>query len=189
VQTLLFSLIGLFGFLSYFFGVREMLQDKYAPSIFSRVVWLLIAINSFAGVVVSGSSTASILLAGIFLAGCAAMALVSFWKGEGSIGVVEYICLALLALSAVIWVLFSAPLVNLVISIIAHFIGGVPTYKKIWVNPAGESRLFWLMFCLADILSVMASQGSDFKHILLPVYFALFDGSLFLLTFRHPRHS
>ncbi len=189
MQTILFLLIGLFGFLSYFFGVREMLQNKYVPSIFSRVVWLLIAINGFAEVTVSQSSAASVFLAGIFLAGCAAMCVVSFWKGVGGIGVIEYICLALLGLSAIVWILFTAPLVNVVISIASHFIGGVPTYKKVWINPMSESRLFWLMFFLADVLSVIASQGSELKHILLPIYFAFFDGSLFLLTFRIPSRA
>jgi len=187
MQALLFSLIGLFGLLSYVFGVRGMLQNKYAPSVFSRVVWVLLAINSFAGVVASQSSDASIFLAGILLAGSIAMCVISFWKGVGGVGVTEYVCLGLLGISAVIWILFSAPLVNLIISLVAHFIGGIPTYKKVWIDPTSESGAFWAMFLIAGILSILASQGSEFKDILLPVYFALFDGSIFLLTLRRLR--
>lgn len=130
MELVLNLLIISFGAASYLVGIKEMLQNKYAPSVFSRVVWLLLALISFAGVFSSQSSSSSILLAGIFLLGNAAICLLSFWKGSRGIGRLEYICLAILAVSLIIWVAFDAPLVSLAVSLLAHFIGVRQHIKK-----------------------------------------------------------
>ncbi len=184
MQIFLFSTICLLGTASYVIGVWQMLKNKYSPSTFSRVVWVLLAINSFAGVILSQSSRASVLLGGLLLLGNVAVCIVSFWKGVRTIGKLEYICLALLAASGLIWIFFSAPLVNLGISFIAHFVGAVPTYKKVWSDPKSESTAFWSLFFFASLLSIFASPGSSIRDVLLPVYYTFFDGSLFVLSLR-----
>ncbi len=161
-----------------------MIRNNYSPSTFSRIVWVLLSINSFIGVFLSNGSKSSILLAGIFLIGNIAMCVVSFWKGTRTIGRLEYFSLALLLISLVIWIVFYAPLINLIISLLAHFIGGIPTYKKIWVNPKSESFGFWSLFFIASLLSIFAAHPSSLKIIIFPLYFTFFDGSMFLLSLR-----
>lgn len=181
---LLLVAITILGSASYALGIKQMIQGKYVPSTFSRVVWVLLAINSFAAVILSHSSTASILLGGILLLGNIAMCVASLWKGTKELGRLEYICILLLILSALVWIFFKAPLLNLTISLIAHFIGAAPTFKKVWADPASESTGFWSLFFFASLLSIFASPGSSLQAIILPIYFTLFDGSLFLLSMR-----
>ncbi len=185
MEKTLYILIVLFGCASYLVGLKEMLNGKYAPSVFSRVVWLLLAVISFAGVVVSNSTKPSMLLAGIFLLGNATICLTSFWKGTRDIGKLEYICLAILVISGLVWITFKAPLVSVAISLFAHFVGAVPTYKRVWEKPSSESTGFWSLFFIASILSVMASGSQPAKLIIFPIYFMFFDGSMTLLSLRH----
>jgi hypothetical protein len=184
MQNILYLLILLLGGASYTVGVKQMLEGKYAPSVFSRVVWLLLAVNSFAGVVLSKGSKASVLLAGILLVGNAAICLTSFWKGTRSFGKVEWVCVALLAVSGIVWLLFRAPLVNLGISLLAHFIGAIPTYRRVWDKPSSESTAFWSLFFAASVLSIFASRGQGLSTVVFPIYFTLFDGSMFALSIR-----
>jgi hypothetical protein len=184
MQNILYALIVLFGTVSYAVGIWKMLYNKYTPSVFSRVVWLLLAINSFAGVVMSHGSKASILLAAILLAGNAAMCVTSFWKGTRSFGSLEYICLMLLTLSGVAWVLLDAPLINLSISLFAHLIGAMPTYRSVWEKPESESSAYWSLFFIASVLSIFASEWQTLSAIVFPIYYTLFDGSLFVLSLR-----
>lgn len=184
MQYILYGLILILGLASYAAGLSQMLRGAYAPSVFSRVVWLLLAAISFAGVLGSKSTTASALLAGIFLAGNASICLVSFWKGSRDFGKLEIVCLALLAVSALVWVLFKSPLLSLSISLLAHFIGALPTYKRVWAKPESESTLFWFFFFGASCLSVVASRGSSLSAIVFPLYFTFFDGSLWALSLR-----
>lgn len=183
-RQILYAIILLLGFASYSVGIKQMLMGKYSPSVFSRVIWLLLAINSFAGVVISKSTNASILLAGIFLVGNAAICLASFWKGSKEFGKLEIFCLALLLVSCFVWILFDSPLINLGISLLAHFVGALPTYKRVWLHPKSESTLFWFYFFGASALSIFASSDSTVKTVIFPLYFTLFDGSLFLLSLR-----
>lgn len=187
MQGVLFGLIIFFGASSYVVGVSQMLRGTYAPSVFSRVVWLLLAINSFAGVVASHSTEASIVLAGIFLLGNIAMCVTSLWKGTHGVGVLEYICIALLVVSVSIWLVFDAPLVSLAVSLFIHFIGGLPTYRRAWQNPASESAAFWLLFFVASALSLIASWGSPWMLMIFPIYFTVFEGGMVVLTARRTR--
>lgn len=166
-----------------------MLQGAYSPSVFSRVVWLLLAINSFAGVVLSKGSQAAILLAGILLIGNLGMCIVSCWKGSKNFGGLEITSLSLLGLSGIVWVAIDFPLINLAISLLAHFVGALPTYKRVLIKPESESTGFWFLFFAASILSVMASKDGSFSTVILPLYFSLFDGSLFMLSLRKIKDS
>lgn len=189
MQNILYALILLLGLASYAAGLSQMLRGKYAPSVFSRVVWLLLAAISFVGVLGSKGSTASTLLAGIFLVGNASICLASFWKGSRDFGKLELFCLGLLAVSGLVWVLFDAPLLSLCISLFAHFIGALPTYKRVWSKPESESTLFWFFFFAASLLSIFASKGSSLEAIAFPIYFTFFDGSLFMLSLRGRRRQ
>jgi hypothetical protein len=187
VRVALYVLIFAFGGASYFVGSRDILVGKYSPSIFSRVVWLLLAGISFAGVVAGGSAVASILLAGIFLAGNAAICLLSFWKGTKSFGRLEYLCLAILVASGVVWAVFDAPFLSLAISLLAHFVGGAPTYRTVWRHPKSESAGFWSLFFMASVLSLVADIGQPWQSLIFPAYFALFDGTMTFLSLRRSR--
>lgn len=187
MHSILYVLIGLFGGSSYLAGLWQIVKGKYKPSLFSRIVWVLLAINSFAGVILSHSTKASIALGAILLAGNITICIASFFGGSREFGKLEIFCLILLGISAVIWVLFNAPLVNLGLSLFAHFVGAAPTYKKVWLKPASESTIFWSLFFVASLLSIVASWPSPIKLIILPVYFTLFDGSMFFLSMRRKK--
>jgi hypothetical protein len=180
----LYLVIAILGISSYVVGIRDILHGVYSPSVFSRLVWMLISINSFAGVIISKGSTSSIVLVSVFLIGNMSIGLLSVWKGTRSIGKLEYICMGLLFVSVFVWFFFYLPILNLLIGLIAHFIGGLPTYKKVWTNPSGESSGFWSLFFFASALSVVAAGGQPFSAIIFPLYFMLFDGSLWMLSLR-----
>jgi hypothetical protein len=180
---MLTTIILLFGTASYFVGTREMLQGKYSPSLFSRIIWLLLSINAFVGVILTGTSS-SIILALIFLLGNLSICIVSFWKGTRDFGLTEIICTVLLVVSILIWVFIQAPLINLTISLVAHFIAGIPTYKKVWLNPKSESVGFWSLFFIASLLSLFTIETFDIYKVIFPLYFTIFDGSMFLLAMR-----
>lgn len=81
----------------------------------------------------------------------------------------------------------KAPLVNLGIGLLAHFIGAQPTYKRVWHDGSSESAAFWSLFFIASIFSVIASIGSPIQDIMFPIYFMLFDGSMTVLALRRAR--
>jgi hypothetical protein len=184
---MLYLLILLLGSASYIVGIRQMLRGRYAPSVFSRIVWLLLSVNSFAAVVASGGSSASILLAGLLLTGNLMMCVISLKKGSRTFGRIEIVCLLLLFISGVLWLVIDVPLINLGLSLGGHLLGGIPTYRRVWLEPKSEDTTYWSLFFMASVLSVVASGQSSLHAIIFPLYFTLFDGSIFLLSVRRSR--
>jgi hypothetical protein len=184
MQTTIYMLILLLGITAYASAVYQMLKNEYTPSFFSRGVWFLLGINSFAGVLLGEGSDASIILAGTLFAGNTAVFIASYWKGSREFGTAEKISLMLLIISGMLWAVLNAPYIGLIVSLVAHFVGGIPTIWRVIKRPETEQAYHWYFFFVASIISIFASEQKALHIILFPVYFALFDGLIILLTNR-----
>lgn len=162
-----------------------MLAGQYRPSFFSRGVWFLLGINSFAGVSLGDGSTAAVLLAAALLIGNAAVFAVSYAKGSRAFGTAEKISLGLLVISGLLWAILDEPFLGLIISLVAHFIGGIPTIWRTIKNETSERAYHWYFFFAASVLSIIISSDRSLTAILFPLYFALFDGLIIVLSHRH----
>lgn len=177
-------IIALFVIASYAIGSRSIFKNKYKPSIYSRVIWLLLAINNLASVVLLKNNFSVLILAGLGLLGNLMILLLSVKKSQKTFGRTEIISTALLSLSLLIWIFTRLPILNLTIGLITHFIGGVPTYKKVINNPRDEDILFWFFFFMASLLAFLNIDRTNFSSYLYPLYFVLFDGLMTILSAR-----
>lgn len=177
----------LFGVLTYGSAVYQMRTGAYSPSFFSRGVWLLLGINSFAGVALGGGSQSSKILAATLLVGNAAVFVASIKKGSRQFGFTEQISLFLFVVSCALWFVIDAPEINLMLSLAAHFIGGIPTIWRTIKKPSSEKALHWYFFFVASVLTIInsGSKGTLYwKAIIFPLYFVLFDGLIIFLVQR-----
>lgn len=170
--------------LSYFFGLRAVLNGQYKPSIYSRLIWGLISINSFIGVLALHNNMGVIALAGVQLFGSLAMFLASMKFCVKTFGKTEIICTLLLVLSLIIWFVLKSPIINVLISLIAHFIGGAPTFLSVWKKPDSENFFFWLFFALASLLAYISADKLVFKSFIYAIYFLIFDSTITVLSLR-----
>ncbi len=161
-----------------------MIQGVYSPSFFSRGVWFLLGIISFAGVFFGEGSSASVALAATLLIGNGAVFITSYKKGSRDFGNVEKLSLVLLIVAVIVWAVFDSPYLGLVISLIAHFIGGIPTIWRVCKRPESEQAYHWYFFFTGCIISIIASEDKALTAILFPVYFAAFDGLIIALANR-----
>lgn len=144
----------------------------------------MLGVISFAGVFFGDGSSASIALAATLLIGNAAVFVVSYKKGSREFGYVEKISLVLLFVAVGAWVTFDSPYLALVISLVAHFIGGIPTVWRVFKRPESEQAYHWYFFFTGCVISIVASEDKALTAILFPVYFAAFDGLIILLANR-----
>jgi hypothetical protein len=179
-----YGLILLLGVATYVSAVIQMLLKQYRPSFFSRGVWFLLGINSFAGVLLGGGSRSSVLLAGTLFAGNAAVFAASYKYGSREFHDAEKLSLVLLIISGLVWTLLKAPYIGLIISLAAHFIGGIPTIWRVYKRPHSEQALHWYFFWTASVITIIASSPKTPRTILFPVYFAFFDGLIIILANR-----
>lgn len=170
--------------LSYFIGIRSILVGKYKPSIYSRIIWFLLTLNSYASIIALKNSRLIIAYGSLALIGNFVILFLSIKKSERIFGPTELVSSSLLVISLLIWIFTRLPLLNLTIGLIAHFIGGVPTIKRVAKDPKTEDIQFWLYFCVASILTTIDTPKTGLKSYLYPLYFALFDGLMAVLCAR-----
>lgn len=172
-----------FAALSYGVGAYQIIKGKLKPSFFSRIVWVFLSLNSFVGSYLANVGTSSVLLAGSFFFGSLIICIGSYFSGTREFGKTEKVSLALLFVSIVLWIIIKNPIVSVVVTLIAHAIGGIPTYKKVINDPTTETPEFWSLFFIASVLSFLGLETkSSFSDILIPVYFILFDGGMTALS-------
>jgi hypothetical protein len=177
-------LIALLAFLSYYSGISATLKGFYKPSIYSRAIWFLITLNSFIGVVSLGNKSSILVLAGIQLIGSLGMLLAAWKHSIRTFGAIEVICSALLCVSLIVWLVGSSPIINVLISLVAHFIGAIPSYINVYKKPASENLRFWSYFALASAIAFATADKANFKNYTYALYFVVFDTSMTLLTAR-----
>lgn len=178
------TLIVLFIFASYFFGIKSIFQNKYTPSIYSRVVWIFLSINNFASVVALKNDYSVLLFAGLGLVGSFFILVLTLKKSKREFGTTEVISTILLIISLGVWMFTKLHLLNLSIGLLAHFIGGIPTIKKVFVDPEDEDTLFWLFFAVASILVLIKADKVNISGYLYPLYIVFFECLITILCFR-----
>jgi len=109
------------------------------------------------------------------------MVIISFKYGEGGWGVFDLTCLLSAAFGIFLWWYFSSPLPALYISVAVDFIGALPTIKKSYLDPAGENRLSWILFWIANTINLFALQEWNLAMALYPIYMFLITGALSLI--------
>jgi hypothetical protein len=184
MQNIFYVLILLLGIATYVSAVWQMLKGEYSPSLFSRGVWFLLGFNSFATVLLGEGSDSSVLLAGTAFIGTGILFALSYKKGSRDFGWAEKISLGLLIISLVVWVSLDAPFIGLIMTLVAHFIGGIPTIWRAVKKASSEQAYHWYFFFVASILSFISSPDKSLTAVLFPVYFILFEGLILLLVNR-----
>lgn len=184
MRNFLYILIICLASAAYISAVWQMLYGSYRPSFFSRGVWFLLGLNSFAGVLLGDGSQSSVILAFILVLGNAAIFLFSYKRGTRVFGNVEKVSLALLIVSGIVLVVYNEPFIALAMSLTAHFIGGIPTIWRAIQNPASEQVYHWYFFTAASILTIIVSEQRTIATILFPAYFITLNGFIILLVNR-----
>lgn len=169
--------------LSYYFGISAVLKGQYKPNVYSRIIWLLLSVNSLIGVIAIGNEMSTIALSILQTIGSLLILLGSLKYSIMRFGKIELISTTLLILSGVLW-LFGVPVINVGISLVAHFIGGIPTISAVTKKPSSENLMFWLCFCLASALAFIVADKSLFRDYMFALYFMLFNLLMVILSAR-----
>ena len=167
-------LILLFTVASYFFGAKAIVENRYRPNLFSRIIWLLVALNGLASVILLRNSPSIILFAVLGFLGSFLIFVLSLKKSKASFGIIELISTVLLLLSLATWFFARIPFFNLAIGLIITFIGGIPTYIKALRDPYDEDIPFWLFFCVSVIGYILQFRPIDTIWISISTLFSYY---------------
>ncbi|HPT08544.1 MAG TPA: hypothetical protein PLE28_02520 [bacterium] len=160
-------------------GVPYLLDVYYKrvnPHILSWIGWSFITALGGSAMLASGSHwVVSLLFANTIL--CFLIAVYSIIKRVGvwSSSVYDFLFFGLGVFGLILWQILDAPIIALVLSIIADLSFGLPTIIKTYKNPESETYFPWLASTTSGLLSFFAIEHLNFSEVAYPVYLFIFD--------------
>jgi len=169
---------------SYFTGAKAIIQNKYFPNVYSRIIWFLLSINGLVSVILLKNNFSVILFAVLGFIGTLLILILSLKKSQKIFGPVELISTILLFISLIFWIFTRLPFLNLSIGLIISFAGAIPTFIKVIKDPRDENLLFWLFFTLGSLVTILNSDRTNISGYLFPLYFLVTNGLMTILCCR-----
>lgn len=175
IQFYLGIFAGIISFGSYLIYFHSILKGKSKPN---RVTWW---IWTFMGAVLALSyyfsgARNTIWAPIVEFIGPFLTALLSIKYGEGSMAdKTDLVCFFGGVISIFIWILFDAPVAALIINLVIDGFAIIPTIKKSYLRPEGESFWAWVGTSMGDFINILAIEKLSFAIIIYPVTMFLND--------------
>ena len=169
---------------SYFFGAKAIVENRYRPNLYSRIIWLLVALNGLVSVILLKNFPTVILFATLGFLGSFLIFILSLHKSKRTFGLIELVSSVLLLISLCLWFFTKLPFLNLIMGLVVTFIGGIPTYLRVIKDPRDEDILFWLFFALASFFTLLDADRSSLIGYLFPLYFLITNAGMTFLCMR-----
>lgn len=107
--------------------------------------------------------------------------IISFKRGMGGWARLDIACLLLALIGVVIWQLTGQPVVGLLASILADFIGYIPAYVKTYLHPETEAWSYFMIDTGAAVFSLLAVNTFTVYALSYPIYILLANTSMVVL--------
>ncbi|MDA4111586.1 MAG: hypothetical protein OK439_03545 [Thaumarchaeota archaeon] len=158
------AIIGVIGFLPYF---RNLFAGRTKPHTFSWLIWGILSAITFAAQIASGAGPGAWII-GVAATLSLAVFVIAIFKGEKEITRLDKISLASAALGIALWVVTTNPLWSVVIVTIVDAVGYVPTFRKTYKQPYGETLTLYFLSSVSFVISLFALEVFDLTTALYP---------------------
>lgn len=157
------------GYLPYIYAT---IKKKNKPHPFSWILWSVLNLVSLITYMGLGAHETMPLAIMNFI-GPLVIAIMSIKYWVGSFSKFDYVCLFLSAFSVLIYLVFHSASTALTFNLVADFLVYLPTMRKAYREPETEDLLTWILFFIANILSVFAISKWSYGIGVFPVYLAV----------------
>ena len=153
------------------------LKGKVKPN---RVTWLTWSIAPFIGFIsqLSQKVGAEALLTLSFSLIPFSIFVASFFNPHAywKLSKFDVICGVLALIGLILWQLTSIPNIALIFSIIADFLGGLPTFRKIIIAPQTENPAPYLAASASGLLTLLTLKQWTFRNYAFSLYIFIWMG-------------
>ena len=166
----LFSSIAiLLTFIAFIPYIRSILTGTTKPHVFSWLIWGTTTIIVFFAQLQAkaGIGAWPMGISGVITLFIALLAFLK--RADVSISNIDYLFLILALASLPFWYLTSNPLWAVVLLTLVELLGFGPTIRKAYYLPHEENRLFFLLFMLRNIFTLLALEHYSLTTVLFPV--------------------
>ncbi len=186
--TSVFGIVaGVVSFGAYIIYILSILKGETRPS--RATWWILTIVGGVTGLsyYFSGAvDTIWVPVADVF--GILIIAILSIKYGEGGLNKFDATCFLVSMIGLLLWYIFKNPVIALILNLAMDFVGMLPTIKKSYLEPTGESGFSWLLTFLGNLLNFGGIGSPTFGVLIYPIYMSITSGAVVgLLYFRSIR--
>jgi hypothetical protein len=159
IFAILASLVGIFGaFLPY---LRDIFLKKTKPHAYTWLIWTITQGTAVAGLWYGkgGWGTLALSVGTVFVF---ITFLLSLKYGTRNITKSDTVILIAALLAVVVWWQLHSPLLSVLMISVIDFFGYLPSFRKTFEEPWTETTTSWIVFSLANILTILALKEYNF---------------------------
>jgi hypothetical protein len=160
--------------------VRDILAGRTRPYRWTWLIWAVLAIVVCASQRADGASW-SLVMATVQAVLTSVIFALAIRRGEGALGAVERVMLAVAAGGVVGWLVAGEPVVATACVVAADLIGAAMMLPKTYRDPESETLATFALASVAGALAVGAVGRLDASLLLYPVYFCVANAAIALL--------
>lgn len=175
--------IGFVGFLPY---LRDMFRGKTKPHAFSWLAWGTLETIAFFAQVVEGGGTGT-WVTGISAAICLFIAAFALVKKDKEISLFDWVALSGALIGIILWRLTDDPLLAVICVTAADAFGFLPTFRKEFRRPGGETLIEYGASVAKWIVGIFALQSYSLAAWLYPASLILSNGAFVVMALARRR--
>ncbi|MFA6256614.1 MAG: hypothetical protein WC606_05590 [Candidatus Absconditabacterales bacterium] len=169
IKTILIICSTMFALFSPIFYTLSILKGESKPHRTTRFVVLSITFLSFASLLAQ-HNTVAIFLAGVSVLQSILIFILCIKYGMGGWAKTDIICLVIAGIGILVWKLTSNPVMGLLASILADFVGYLPALIKTYKFPETETWVFYILDVLAGLFTLLAITNFTYQETSYPIY-------------------
>lgn len=157
-------LVAVISYIPYF---RDIFRGKTKPHPFSWLVWGIVSSVAFFAQIVSGGGIGA-STTGITAIACISIAILAVQLGERRISRLDIVCFVGAIGGIVLWQLTDSPLSAVIVVLIVHILGFIPTVKKAYTFPEEETISSYILSLFKWGLGLLALTSFNLTTMLFP---------------------
>ncbi|NTU66982.1 MAG: hypothetical protein HGB08_03600 [Candidatus Moranbacteria bacterium] len=165
VLAFLFSLADYVVYIAYIIKSKDI-----RPTLSSWISWFVMDAAILAGIIAAGEMAWQIVACTLG----SLCVIFAIWRKRTFVmnwTRLDFSCLGIVLLSALIWGISGNPNIGIVINIIAITIGTVPMFRNLWRDPNIEPLLPWALVAIGGVFGILAISAWNLASALAPVWF------------------
>lgn len=168
-------------YLPYFYNV---LKGTTKPHAFSWLVWFtLTAVSLFIQITYNAGPGSWML--GVTSIICFSLFIAGLIRGEKNITLSDWFSLIGAFFATLLWFIFQATFISILLIVLADFFGFYPTIRKSLIHPNQETMITYFLSSVKAFLSLLAIKSFSFETIFYLFYLLLVNlGFVLILAYK-----
>lgn len=164
--------------------IFEIVKGKVRPERISWLLWTMLGATYYVSAIKDGGAT---LFTFGELIGPVTIFVLSLKFGVGGKSRFDLASLTVALIAFGLLFVTNGTLTSLLLALFIDFIGVVLTVRKLLLDPASESKVFWGMAGISSIFALLSLQNITLETVLFPAYVLVISSFIFIKA--NPRHE